>query len=218
MSRARIASQLDGTFNELLRARLPGVEVLDLPRGVPSTLPTDIQVLLAAPHADWRNAAEPPPGWPFGLGFVQLVSSGLDFFPPWLFDGLPVASARGATASSIAEFALAAIYEETGVGDEMVARLEGKSSLGRLGIIIHATAGYLDPGNKLKMTLELSNVGALPVKLYYRMPIGQVSFSPLSSKCLKPYGRSELGSKYYGAQEPQASQMWRNFEDEKKTA
>lgn len=110
MSRARIASQLDGTFNDLLRARLPGVEVLDLPRGLPSTLPADVQVLLAAPHADWRNAAEPPPGWPFGLGFVQLVSSGLDFFPPWLFDGPPVASARGATASSIAEFALAAIF------------------------------------------------------------------------------------------------------------
>lgn len=64
MSRARIASQLDGTFNDLLRARLPGVEVLDLPRGLPSTLPADVQVLLAAPHTDWRNAAEPPPAGP----------------------------------------------------------------------------------------------------------------------------------------------------------
>ena len=113
------------------------------------------------------------------------------------------------------EFALGLIFEETGVNDEMVARLEGKSSLGRLGIIIHATAGYLDPGNKLKMTLELSNVGSLPVKLYYRMPIGQVSFSPLSSKCDKPYGQKGLNSKYYGAQEPQASQMWKNFGEEK---
>ncbi|MEY4723642.1 MAG: hypothetical protein RLZZ324_1155 [Candidatus Parcubacteria bacterium] len=109
------------------------------------------------------------------------------------------------------EFALGLVYEEIGVGNDVVGRLEGKSSLGRLGIIIHATAGYLDPGNKLKMTLELSNVGALPVKLYYRMPIAQMSFSPLSSECEKPYGHGARGSKYFGAQEPQASQMWKNF-------
>lgn len=109
------------------------------------------------------------------------------------------------------EFALGATFEEIGVGNDMVGRLEGKSSLGRLGIIIHATAGYLDPGNKLKMTLELSNIGALPVKLYYKMPIAQMSFTPLSSECEHPYGSKKLGSKYFGAQEPQASQMHRNF-------
>lgn len=109
------------------------------------------------------------------------------------------------------EFALGATYEEVGVGNDMVGRLEGKSSLGRLGIIIHATAGYLDPGNKLKMTLELSNIGKLPVKLYYKMPIAQMSFTPLSSPCTVSYGAKSLGSKYYGAQEPQASQMWKNF-------
>lgn len=109
------------------------------------------------------------------------------------------------------QFALGATYEEVGVGNDMVGRLEGKSSLGRLGIIIHATAGYLDPGNKLKMTLELSNIGALPVKLYYMMPIAQMSFSPLSSECENPYGSKKLDSKYYGAQEPQASQMHKNF-------
>ncbi|BCD88776.1 dihydrofolate reductase [Pseudomonas solani] len=110
MTAARIASQLDAGFNALLRERLPGVEVLDLPRGLPRALPAGVQALLAAPHPALRDAAEPPPGWPFGLGFVQLVSSGLDFFPRWLLDGPPVASARGATASSIAEFALAAIF------------------------------------------------------------------------------------------------------------
>jgi dCTP deaminase len=109
------------------------------------------------------------------------------------------------------EFALGTTYEEVGVGNDMVGRLEGKSSLGRLGIIIHATAGYLDPGNKLKLTLELSNIGALPVKLYYKMPIAQMSFTPLSSECEHPYGSKALGSKYYGAQEPQASQMHKNF-------
>ncbi|KPJ84659.1 deoxycytidine triphosphate deaminase [Parcubacteria bacterium SG8_24] len=110
------------------------------------------------------------------------------------------------------EFALGATFEEVGVGDDVVGRLEGKSSLGRLGIIIHATAGYLDPGNRLKLTLELSNIGRLPVKLYYRMPIAQISFSPLTSACETPYGDKSLGSKYFGAQEPQASQMWKNFD------
>ncbi|MCO7608794.1 D-isomer specific 2-hydroxyacid dehydrogenase family protein [Pseudomonas chlororaphis] len=106
----RIASQLDEAFNQQLRQSLPGVEVLSLPRGLPSDLPGDIQVLLAAPHADFRDAPEPPAGWPFGLQFVQLVTSGLDYFPRWLFARLPVASARGSTAESIAEFALAAIF------------------------------------------------------------------------------------------------------------
>lgn len=113
------------------------------------------------------------------------------------------------------EFALGLTSEEVGVGNDMVGRLEGKSSLGRLGIIVHATAGYLDPGNKLKMTLELSNIGSLPVMLYPGMPIAQMAFSPLSSECERPYGRKELGSKYYGATEPQASQMWKNFEKNK---
>ncbi|MEI7741315.1 MAG: dCTP deaminase [bacterium] len=109
------------------------------------------------------------------------------------------------------EFALGTTYEMVGVGNDVVGRLEGKSSLGRLGIIIHATAGYLDPGNKLKLTLELSNIGRLPVKLYYKMKIAQMSFSPLSSECSKPYGSDGLNSKYYGATEPQASMMWKNF-------
>lgn len=106
----RIASQLDAAFNARLRELLPDVEVLELPRGLPQALPADVRVLLAAPHGDFRDAAEPPAGWPFGLQFVQLVTSGLDYFPRWLFDSLPVASARGSTAETIAEFALAAIF------------------------------------------------------------------------------------------------------------
>ena len=112
------------------------------------------------------------------------------------------------------EFALGATFEEVGVGNDVVGRLEGKSSLGRLGIIIHATAGYLDPGNRLKLTLELSNIGSLPVKLFFKMPIAQMSFCPLSSACENPYGSKKLGSKYFGASEPQASQMWKNFSRE----
>lgn len=108
MSGGRVASQLDATFNALLRER--GLEVLELPRGLPRDLPGDVRVLLAAPHADFRDALQAPEGWPFGLRFVQLATSGLDYFPRWLFDGLPVASARGVTAESIAEFALATIF------------------------------------------------------------------------------------------------------------
>ncbi len=109
------------------------------------------------------------------------------------------------------EFALGMTYEVTGVADDIVGRLEGKSSLGRIGLLIHATAGYLDPGNRLKMTLELHNVSPLPIKLYYKMPIAQMSFTPLSSPAEHPYGKSSLGSKYYGAMKPQASQYWKNF-------
>lgn len=109
------------------------------------------------------------------------------------------------------QFALGMTYEVVGVGNSMVGRLEGKSSLGRIGLIIHATAGYLDPGNKLKMTLELSNISNLPIKLYFKMPVAQLSFIPLSSEAEHPYGKSRLNSKYYGAMKPQASQYYKNF-------
>jgi dCTP deaminase len=109
------------------------------------------------------------------------------------------------------QFALGMIYEVTGVADDMVGRLEGKSSVGRIGLIIHATAGYLDPGNKLKMTLELHNVANLPIKLYYKMPIAQMSYTPLSSAAENAYGKTKLNSKYFGATKPQASQYYKNF-------
>jgi dCTP deaminase len=109
------------------------------------------------------------------------------------------------------EFALGLIIEETGVSNRIVGRLEGKSSLGRIGLIIHTTAGYLDPGNSLKMTLELFNAGPLPIKLYYQMPIAQMAFEYLSSPCQKPYGSVGLNSKYHGSKEVEASKMYRNF-------
>lgn len=108
------------------------------------------------------------------------------------------------------EFALGMIYEKTGVSDSMVGRLEGKSSVGRMGLLIHITAGFLDPGNNLKMTLELHNTATMPILLYYKMPIAQMAFERLTSKCEKPYG--SLGtSKYVGDVKPRASQMWKNF-------
>lgn len=106
-----IASQLDAGFNAQLRDALPGGEIINVPRGVPVNLPANVQVLLAAPHADFRAAEQSPSGWPYGLKLVQLVTSGIDFFPQWLFSGaVPVASSRGTTAEAIAEFALASIF------------------------------------------------------------------------------------------------------------
>lgn len=111
------------------------------------------------------------------------------------------------------DFALANTYETVGVDNQHVGWLEGKSSLGRLGLIIHATAGFLDPGNKLRMTLELSNLGPLPIKLYYRMKIAQIAFGTLDSPCERPYGSKELGSKYFGDTRVKGSLMFQNFKN-----
>jgi dCTP deaminase len=96
------------------------------------------------------------------------------------------------------------------VSEKYVGRLEGKSSVGRMGVLIHVTAGFLDPGNTLKMTLELHNTANLPVLLYYKMPIAQMAFEELSSPSETPYNKT-TGSKYIGDTMPKASQMWKNF-------
>jgi dCTP deaminase len=109
------------------------------------------------------------------------------------------------------EFVLANVKEITGVDSNHVGRLEGKSSLGRLGLIIHATAGFLDPGNKLRMTLELANVSPLPIKIYPGMKIAQLAFEKLDSECERPYGSKELKNKYSGDLKVRGSEMWKNF-------
>jgi dCTP deaminase len=113
------------------------------------------------------------------------------------------------------EFALGMIYEKTGVSDAMVGRLEGKSSVGRLGLMIHVTAGFLDPGNTVNMTLDLFNTASLPILLYYKMPIAQMVFERVSSSSERPYNAAHanaLGSKYVGSEgKPVPSQMWKNF-------
>ena len=109
------------------------------------------------------------------------------------------------------EFVLGQVLEWTELPDNLVARLEGKSSLGRLGLLIHSTAGYVDPGWKGNLTLELSNVANLPIALYYGMKIGQISFFRMSSPVERPYGSPELGSKYQGQSEPTASAFHRDF-------
>ena len=111
------------------------------------------------------------------------------------------------------EFVLGSTLERVRLPDDLVARLEGKSSLGRLGLLIHSTAGFIDPGFDGHVTLELSNVANLPIALYYGMKIGQISFFKMSSAVDRPYGSPELGSKYQGQQGPTPSRYWRNFKE-----
>jgi dCTP deaminase len=109
------------------------------------------------------------------------------------------------------EFVLGQTLEWTELPNDLVARLEGKSSLGRLGLLIHSTAGYVDPGWKGNLTLELSNVANLPIALYFGMKIGQISYFRMTSPVDRPYGSKELGSKYQGQSEPTASAFHKNF-------
>ena len=113
------------------------------------------------------------------------------------------------------EFVLGQTLEWVELPDDLVARIEGKSSLGRLGLLIHSTAGYVDPGWKGNLTLELSNVANLPIALYRGMKIGQISFFKMSSAVERPYGSRELGSKYQGQSSPTESQFYRDFEAHK---
>jgi dCTP deaminase len=110
------------------------------------------------------------------------------------------------------EFVLGSTLERVRLPDDLVARLEGKSSLGRLGLLIHSTAGFIDPGFDGHVTLELSNVANLPITIYPEMKIGQISFVQLSEPAEKPYGSAGIGSKYQGQRGPTPSRYWQNFE------
>ena len=114
------------------------------------------------------------------------------------------------------EFVLGQTLEWVELPDDLVARLEGRSSLGRLGLLIHSTAGSVDPGWKGNLTLELSNVANLPIALYSGMKIGQISFFQMSSAVERPYGSRELGSRYQGQSSPTASQYYKDFESTRK--
>jgi dCTP deaminase len=110
------------------------------------------------------------------------------------------------------EFVLGATLERITLPDDLVARLEGKSSLGRLGLLIHSTAGFIDPGFDGHVTLELSNVANLPITIYRGMKIGQISFMQMTEPASTPYGASTLGSKYQGQRGPTPSRYWQNFQ------
>jgi dCTP deaminase len=109
------------------------------------------------------------------------------------------------------EFVLGSTYELVTLPDDIAARLEGKSSLGRLGLLTHSTAGFVDPGFSGHVTLELSNVATLPIKLWPGMKIGQLCFIRLTSPAEKPYGSAEYSSRYQGQRGPTASRSHLNF-------
>ena len=109
------------------------------------------------------------------------------------------------------EFVLGSTLEVVELGDDIVARLEGKSSLGRLGLLIHSTAGFVDPGFEGHLTLELSNVATLPIAIYPGMRIGQLSFYELSTAAEFPYGSEAAGSKYQGQRGPTPSRIHEDF-------
>lgn len=110
------------------------------------------------------------------------------------------------------EFVLGSTLERIALPDDLVARLEGKSSLGRLGLLIHSTAGFVDAGWDGQITLELSNVASLPITLYPGMKVGQISFMKMTTPADNPYGSGIIGSKYQGQVGPRPSQYWKNFE------
>jgi dCTP deaminase len=112
------------------------------------------------------------------------------------------------------EFVLGSTLERVALADDLVGRLEGKSGLGRLGLLIHSTAGFVDPGFDGYLTLELSNVASLPITVYPGMKIGQVSFLRMTSPAERPYGSASLGSKYQNQRGPTPSRYFENFRDE----
>lgn len=112
------------------------------------------------------------------------------------------------------EFVLGSTLERVALPDDLVARLEGKSSLGRLGLLIHSTAGFVDAGWDGHLTLELSNVANLPIAIYPGMKIGQISFLQMTTAADNPYGSGVTGSKYQGQRGPTPSRYYLNFGDE----
>ncbi|WP_433122420.1 dCTP deaminase [Arthrobacter koreensis] len=109
------------------------------------------------------------------------------------------------------EFVLGSTYEQVTLPDDIAARLEGKSSLGRLGLLTHSTAGFIDPGFSGHVTLELSNMATLPIKLWPGSKIGQLCFFRLSSPAEHPYGSGAYGNRYQGQRGPTASRSYQNF-------
>jgi len=110
------------------------------------------------------------------------------------------------------EFILGTTLESVTLPDDIVGRLEGRSSLGRLGIVIHSTAGYVDPGFSGQLTLEISNLSPVPVILYPGTRIAQISFLQMSTAAERPYSAEGMGSKYQGQRGPTPSRLWRDFD------
>lgn len=181
----------DRTIKEQVAARRIRIEPLD---------PQDIQPSSVDLH--------------LGADFQVFRNSRYPYIDPSLEqDGLMervLASAEEPFVLHPGEFVLGTTIERIKLPDDIVGRLEGKSSLGRLGLLIHSTAGYVDPGWDGRLTLELSNVANLPIVLMPGMKIGQISFSMMTTPVDRPYGSDGLGSKYQGQNETTPSKMHLN--------
>ncbi len=114
------------------------------------------------------------------------------------------------------EFILGSTVETFRIPADLAAKLEGKSSLGRLGLIIHATAGYVDPGFEGQLTFEMSNISRVPIRIYPRIKVAQICFFHMSSPAQILYGDKRLGSKYGGQKGPTASRIYLDFQDDSK--
>ena len=183
----------DRTIRELIEAGRLRVEPYDAlaiqPSSIDLRLDRRFRVFRSTRHSHIDPRQEQP-------DLTELVT---------LADGEPFVLQPG-------QFCLGNTWEEITLPDDVVGRLEGKSSLGRLGLVIHCTAGYVDPGFRGHLTLELSNAASLPILLYPRMKIGQLSFLGMTTPADRPYGTDPLGSKYQGQDEPTASRVHLDFD------
>lgn len=182
----------DRTIKELLQQRRIIIDPIDLKDVQPASVDVhlDRQILV------FRNTRRP---------FIDVRQDNSDLMDMEVMEGdKPFILHPG-------EFVLGSTFESVTLADDVVARIEGKSSLGRLGLLIHSTAGYVDPGWSGHLTLELSNVANLPITLYYKMKIGQLSFQMLSTPAENPYGSPALGSKYQNQTAPTASRVHQDF-------
>src|SRR5690606_18604939 len=110
------------------------------------------------------------------------------------------------------EFMLGAVHEEIGLGDSVAGLLEGRSSLARIGLMVHATAGLVNPGWKGYLTLEMNNISNLPIKLHVGMRIAKIAFVKMSSPVSKKYNSKKMGSKYQNQKPPTSSRIWKDYE------
>ena len=183
----------DGTIREALASGRIGVDPLDEDAIQPSSVDIRLHPAFRVFANHRYRAIDPKAAQP---GLTDRVEVG-DDEPFVLHPG---------------EFVLGSTLERITLADDVVARLEGKSSLARLGLVIHSTAGFIDAGFSGDVTLELSNVATLPILLYPRMRIAQLAFFPLDKPAERPYGSEGLGSKYQGQSGPTASEYVRNFD------
>src|ERR1700704_5420163 len=180
-----------------IREELAAGRVLIEPLGVNSIQPSSVDLHVDRYFRVFRNDTTP---------FIDPEE------PQEALTELGEVAEGGAFILHPGEFVLGSTLERVALPNDLVARLEGKSSLGRLGLLIHSTAGFVDSSFSGNLTLELSNVATLPKTIYYGMPIGQISFMRVDGPVERPYGSRENRSKYQGQAEPTASRFYENFD------